>query len=208
MRRRPTAGAGGPRARRVGLLGGSFNPAHEGHRHISLLALKQLGLDEIWWLVSPQNPLKPAAGMAGFDARLARARAVARHPRITVSDLERRLGCVYTAATLRALTIRYPRILFVWIMGADNLAQIPRWKDWRAIFRLVPVAVFDRPSYSYTALASRAARRFARYRLDPRRAGALARLAPPAWVFVRGRLHAASATEIRAGRSAGGHASL
>ncbi len=184
-------------------MGGSFNPAHEGHRHVSLMALERLGLDEVWWLVTPQNPLKPVRGMAGFEARLEAARAAAGNARIRVSDIERRLGTRYTADTLRALAARRPRVGFVWLMGADNLAQIERWRDWESIFRLVPIAVFDRPTYSYRALAGKAARRFARHRLGPRRARALAGLAPPAWVFLRGPLHPASATEIR--QRHGGH---
>ena len=183
--------------RRVGLLGGSFNPAHDGHLHISILALRALGLDEVWWLVSPQNPLKPDRGMASFAARVGAARALARHPRIVVSDLERRLGTRYTADTLDAVKRRFPRTAFVWLMGADNLVQIPRWKDWTAIFARAPIAVFDRPSYCYKALAGRAARRYARERVDARRARKLAVSPPPAWVFVRGRLNAACATEIR-----------
>ena len=190
-RRRPAA------VRRIGLLGGSFNPAHAGHRHISVLALKLFGLDEVWWLVAPHNPLKPVAGMAGFEERLVGARAVARHRRIKVTDIERRLGTRFTADTLCALTERHRRWAFVWIMGADNLAQIPEWKDWTGIFTRVPVAVFARPAYSNRALAGKAARRFARYRLHQHRAGALAGLAPPAWVFVRGRPHPESGTRIR-----------
>ena len=195
---RPPRRAGGLR---VGLLGGSFNPAHEGHLHISRLALDHLGLDELWWLVSPQNPLKPVEGMAPFDERLAGARAMAEDPRIVVSDIEQRLGTRYTADTLRALGVRFPRIAFVWVMGADNLAEISRWKDWTAIFEAVPIAVFDRPSYSYGALVRGAARRFARFRIDPRHARTLAGLEPPAWVFVRGELNAASASGIRRGGS-------
>ena len=190
--------------RRIGLLGGSFNPAHAGHRHISLLALKLLKLDEVWWLVSPRNPLKPIAGMAGLEARLAGARAVARHPRIKVTDIERRLSTLYTADTLRALKKRFPRRAFVWLMGGDNLAQIPGWKDWTASFSRVPIAVFDRPAYSYKALAGKAAHRYARHRVSQRRAGALAGLAPPAWVFVRGRPHPESATRIRSRSAARG----
>ena len=193
--------SGGPR---VGLLGGSFNPAHEGHLHISRLALDHLGLAELWWLVSPQNPLKPARGMASFDERLASARAMAGDPRIVVSDIERRLGTRYTADTLRALQARFPRTAFVWVMGADNLAQISRWKDWTAIFEAVPIAVFDRPSYSHGALVCGAARRFARFRIDPRHARRLAGLRPPAWVFVRGALNAASASRIRRGGASHG----
>ena len=186
-----------PGAPRVGLLGGSFNPAHEGHLHISLLALDHLGLNELWWLVSPQNPLKPIAGMAPFDERLAGARAMADDPRIVVSDVEHQLGTRYTAETLPALVARFPGNAFVWVMGADNLAQISRWKDWTAIFQAVPIAVFDRPSYSDEALACGAARRFARFRVDSREARMLAGSEPPAWVFVRGEMNAASASRIR-----------
>ena len=186
---------GDRRLRRVGLLGGSFNPAHEGHRHISVQALHGLGVDEIWWLVSPQNPLKPTLGMAPQEARVVIAEAVARHPRIRVTGLETRLGTRYTADTLRILARRFPSTRFVWLMGADNLAQMPRWDRWQRIFRTVAVAVFDRSPYSYKAMAGKAARRFARYR-SPLWRG-LAEKAPPAWVFVHMRLHPASATAIR-----------
>jgi nicotinate-nucleotide adenylyltransferase len=192
--------------RRVGLLGGSFNPAHDGHRHISVAALKRLALDEVWWLVTPQNPLKPERGMAPIEDRIATARAAARHPRIRVTDIERGLGTRFTADTLRALAGRYPGLAFVWLMGADNLAEIARWKDWEAIFELVPIAVFDRPSYAYKALAGKAARRFAKCRLDSRKAGKLATMRPPAWVFLRSTRHPASATRIRGGDGTGnGH---
>lgn len=187
----------------MGLLGGSFNPAHDGHRHVSLIALKALALDEVWWLVSPRNPLKPAAGMAPLERRLAEARVVARHPRIRVTDIEARLGTRYTVDGLRALKTRFPRHAFVWLMGADNLAEIPRWRDWETIFALVPIAVIDRPTYSYKALAGRAARRFGRARLAARDARALASRRPPAWIFLRARLHPASATAIRRARREG-----
>ena len=183
--------------RRIGLLGGSFNPAHEGHREISLQALARLGLDEVWWLVSPQNPLKPVAGMAPVPRRLAEARAVARHPRIRVTDLEARLGTRYTAATLLRLTRRFPGNRFVWLMGADNLAQIDRWRAWQQIFHLVPVAVWARPSYCFRALAAKAARRFAGARLHENAGRLLPATDPPAWVFVHGRLNPLSATAIR-----------
>lgn len=131
----------------VGLLGGSFNPAHGGHRRMSLAALKRLGLDEVWWLVSPQNPLKPVAGMAPLAARLASARTVARHPRIRVSAIEAELGTQLTIDTLQALKRLYPQVRFVWLMGADNLLQFHRWANWRDIARTVPIVVMARPLY-------------------------------------------------------------
>lgn len=190
------------RGRKIGLLGGSFNPAHEGHRAISLEALKRLGLDEVWWLVSPQNPLKPEAGMAPFAERLEEARAVARHPRIRVTDIEARMGTRYTADTLKRLKTRFPRARFVWLMGADNLLQISDWKDWTRIFHAVPVAVFARPTYCLKALAAKAARRFAGNRLRESASRTLAGREPPAWVFVHNRPYPVSATEIRARRAA------
>lgn len=188
----------------VGLLGGSFNPAHDGHRHISLHALQALGLDRVWWLVSPQNPLKPTRGMAPLAERLREARAVARHPRITVTCVEGDLGTRFTADTLAELVRRYPRTRFVWLMGADNLGQIPRWKRWERIFLTVPVAVFARPAYSLGALGGKAARRFARRKVGAGEFRGLAGRKPPAWTFLRNPLHPASATAIRAARAAAG----
>ena len=188
-------------AQRIGILGGSFNPAHRGHLDISLKALRQLGLDQVWWLVSPQNPLKSADGMAPFAERLAAARRMARNPRIRVTDLEQRLGSRYTAESLKLLRRRFPETRFVWLMGADNLAQIAQWRDWQQIFHLVPIAVFARPSYCFKALAAKAARRFARYRLTEGAGRRLATSEPPAWLFVHGRLNPISATEIRRRRS-------
>ncbi|MEX0923621.1 MAG: nicotinate-nucleotide adenylyltransferase [Rhodovibrionaceae bacterium] len=182
---------------KIGLLGGSFNPGHQGHRHISLEALKLLGLDEVWWLVSPQNPLKPPKGMAPLAERLETARAAARHPRIRITAIERVLDTVYTAETLGRLVDRFPRVRFVWIMGADNLTQVDRWQDWQEIFHLTPVAVFDRPTYSLRALAAKAARRFARERLSGRRIAGLAAAEPPAWSFLYIRLNPLSATDLR-----------
>ncbi len=186
--------------RRVGLLGGSFNPAHGGHRHVSLLALQRLGLDAVWWLVSPQNPLKPESGMAPLADRLARARAVARHPRIRPTDIETRLGTRYTVDTVRALRRRWPHIRFVWLIGADNLLQLPRWHRWDMLFRLVPIAVFARHPYSLRALSGSAARRFATSRLPERAVRTLAGREPPAWAFLHIRVHPASATAIREAR--------
>ena len=187
--------------RRIGLLGGSFNPAHEGHRDISLAALAYLDLDEVWWLVSPQNPLKPADGMASFAERMASARAMAHHPRIRVTDIEQRLGTRYTADTLRKLVMRFPSYRFVWLMGADNLAQIASWRDWTKIFHLTPIAVFDRPTYTNKALNSLAARRFRRSRRREAALKTLAATPAPAWVFVHHRLNPISATQIRAERA-------
>ncbi len=188
---------------RVGLLGGSFNPAHDGHRHAALLALARLGLDEVWLLVSPQNPLKPVAGMAPFPQRLAGAgRVVAGHPALRATAIERALGTRYTADTLRALATRFPATRFVWLMGADNLIQVARWHRWMEIFRALPVAVLARIPYSRTALAATAARRLARYRLPAGRARGLADRKPPAWTFLHTRPHPASASAIRARRGA------
>ncbi len=152
----------------------------------------------MWWLVSPQNPLKSQDGMAPLAQRLARARDLARHPKLLVSDLETRLGTVYTADTLRRLTRIFPHVRFVWLMGADNLIQISRWERWHEIFRAVPVAVFARPSYCLKALASVAAHRFDRFRVLERGAGRLVGRNAPRWVFLHTRLHPASATRIRA----------
>jgi nicotinate-nucleotide adenylyltransferase len=185
--------------RRIGLLGGSFNPAHEGHRDISLAALAYLDLDEVWWVVSPQNPLKSAKGMASFAERMASAKAMANHhPHIRVTDIEHKLGTRYTADTLRKLVTRFPSYRFVWLMGADNLAQISSWADWTRIFHLTPIAVFDRPTYTIKALSSLAARRFRRSRRREAALKTLAATPAPAWVFVHHRLNPISATQIRA----------
>jgi nicotinate-nucleotide adenylyltransferase len=185
----------------VGLLGGSFNPAHDGHRHIAELALRRLGLDQVWLLVSPGNPLKPTAGMAPLAARLASARRIADGRHIVATAIERPLGTRYTVATLAALRRRFPRVRFVWLMGADNLAQLPRWNRWAEIGRFTRMAVLPRPGYNHRALAGRAARRFASARVPARAASALPALAPPAWVFLPAAQHTASATAIRAAAS-------
>jgi nicotinate-nucleotide adenylyltransferase len=194
------------RRRRIGLLGGSFNPAHAGHRHVSIVALHRLGLDEVWWLVSPQNPLKPSADMAPLTTRLLRAAAVADHPRIRVTDIERRLRTRYTADTLPALVRRYPDCAFVWLMGADNLLQLPEWRRWDTIMQSVPVAVFPRAPYSLRALAGHAATRFAARRLREEAAGSIALRPPPCWVFLHSQLHPAAATAIRAALASEGRA--
>lgn len=182
---------------RVGLLGGSFNPAHEGHRHLSLLALQLLDLDQVWWMVSPGNPLKPARGMASFEQRYESAKRKARHPRIVVTGIENDLGTRYTADTIPALQSRFPQTRFVWLMGADNLASIHRWQRWPVIFRSVPLAVFDRPPRGFHSLFSPAARRFARQRIDAANARRLAYADPPAWVFFASKQNPLSATALR-----------
>ncbi len=169
--------------------------------HISLLALKHLHLDEVWWMVSPQNPLKETAGMAPFEERFEGAKAMVKRPDILVTDIEKNLGTRFTADTLEALKVCFPRTDFVWIMGADNLVQISRWQRWTRIFNLVPIAVFDRAPYSFNALASKAAHAFGRFKLPQRVASGLAEHDTPAWIFFHTRLHPATATAIRAGRA-------
>jgi nicotinate-nucleotide adenylyltransferase len=208
MRRRPArpvqpcAKRARTRGRKIGLFGGSFNPAHEGHRHVSLLALKRLGLHEVWWLVSPQNPLKPTVGMAPFDTRLAQAQQIARHPKVRVTDIERRLGSRYTVDTLARLKRRFPRLRWVWIMGADNLLSLAEWRRWPLLFQSVPVAIFDRWPYSRYVRVAKPTRRFAHKRVAESRAAGLVRRKAPAWALIHSRLHPASATALRAKRPA------
>ena len=183
---------------RVGLLGGSFNPAHEGHRHIAMASLRMLGLDEVWLMVSPQNPLKSVAGMAPLGDRLASARAMAApHPRLKTCALESRWGTQYTADSLAMLRVRFPRSHFVWLMGADNLAQFQRWARWDRIFKSVPVAILARGPYSAHTLASKPAQRFKHRRSGAEGARSLSAKPPPAWVFLHIRRHPASSTAIR-----------
>lgn len=193
---------GVPRAttRRIGLLGGSFNPAHAGHRHISLEALRRLALDEVWWLVSPQNPLKGGDGMEPLTTRVARARRLAGHPRIRVGAPELQLGTRYTLDTVQALKRTYPRARFVWLMGADILPQLVDWAGWRDLFAAIPIAAFARPGWGYSALAAAAPQTFARYRLDADASRRLASCEPPAWCFIPSRLDGHSATAIRSVR--------
>jgi nicotinate-nucleotide adenylyltransferase len=188
---------------RIGLLGGSFNPPHEGHRVISREALKRLRLDQVWWLVSPQNPLKPTDETTDLAQRLTAARAIADHPRVVVTDLERRIGTRYTVDTLRWLSQKC-RARFVWLIGADNLAQLPRWRRWQRLVRMVPIAVFDREPYSYVALAGRMAAAYAGGRIAERRAPVVAESQPPAWVYLRLRRHQASSTALRQRSTASG----
>ena len=183
---------------RIGLLGGSFNPAHRAHRRISLAALDALGLDEIWWLVSPGNPLKPARGMAPLAARFASAEAMGRHAPIRVTAIERDLGTVYTAETLEKLVARYPQHRFLWLMGADNLGQFHRWRDWRRIARTMPIAVATRPGYDAGAFRAPAWSWLRRFVRPVAMAKDWTLWRPPALVLLSTPPDPTSATAIRA----------
>jgi nicotinate-nucleotide adenylyltransferase len=183
---------------RIGLLGGSFNPAHQGHRHISEVALKRLRLDYVWWLVSPQNPLKPTNGMAPLAARLESARSLAGHPRIVPLTIETELGTRYTIDTIAALQRRFPQIHFVWLMGSDNLDQFHRWRRWQEIAARLPIAVVTRPGSVLAGLRAPAARCLAPFRTDM--AKDFAQLRPPALIVLDGKRNRQSASAIRAGR--------
>jgi nicotinate-nucleotide adenylyltransferase len=187
---------------RIGLLGGSFNPAHGGHRHIVEFARGRLRLDQIWLLVSPGNPLKPACEMASLEWRLASASSIADGRRVVASGLEAQFGTRYTIDTLRRLLRQFPRTRFVWLMGADILEELPRWHRWLEFARRIPFAVLPRPSYNHRALSGHAARRLARARRPAPSASVLAELTAPAWVFLCVPQHAASATAIRANEGA------
>lgn len=182
---------------RIGLLGGSFNPAHEGHLHISLEAMKRLKLDEIWWLVSPQNPLKDKKGMASFEKRFASAEQMALHPRIIVSDMESKLGTRYSVDTVHKLQQHYKQHNFVWLMGADNLAILHRWKNWRRFTKLIPFAVLDRAPFSHRAQRQKAALALSKWRLKFCDAPKLIGRKTPAWLYILMRRHGAASTDIR-----------
>lgn len=196
-RRRGAPGHGGRRV--IGLLGGSFDPPHAGHVRITLEAMRRFGLPEVWWLVSPGNPLKPDPP-APLAERLALARDLMRHPRVRVTDLEARLGTVRTADTLRRLRRLHPRVRFVWLMGADNLAQFHLWGDWREIAAHHPIGVLARPGHRLPARLSPAARAMARSRLVGPRARLLGRTEAPAWALVGIPMSALSSSALRARR--------
>ena len=181
----------------VGLLGGSFDPAHDGHVHITKAALQRFGLDRVWWLVSPANPLKKH-GPAPIEDRVARARDVMRHPDVTVTDIEAKLGTRYTAKTIAALQRVYPDVRFVWLMGADNLAQFHLWQDWQDIMERVPVGVLARPGDRISARLSRAARIYREERLIGRAARLLGHTQAPSWAFANLPMSQSSSTAIRA----------
>ena len=182
---------------RIGLLGGSFNPPHAAHRAISLFAIKRLKLDRVWWLLTPGNPLKDTGALHGLAERAEAARKIADDPRIDISCLEAVIGVRYTVDTIIHLRRRVSGVRLVWIMGADNLAQFHRWKDWRRIASEVPIAVIDRPPQSFRALAAPAAQALARYRLPENQAGRLTDAQPPAWVFLSGLKLNLSSTGLR-----------
>lgn len=181
----------------IGLLGGSFNPAHEGHREISLASLERLGLDAVWWLVSPGNPLKDPKEYAPFEERMATARKTAAHPDIVISDFERRQETQYTVDTLERIALLHPNSDFIWLMGADSLASFHLWKDWKRIASLIPIAVFNRPGYGDEALSSEAAQELAPFRLHSDKADSLAASEPPAWIYLSDTDNPLSSTAIR-----------
>ena len=183
---------------RIGLLGGSFDPAHEGHAHITREALKRFGLDEVWWLVSPGNPLKDISRLPSLEQRMDLCAELAGDPRIKVTGFEARHQVRYTADTVRLVRKRRPRLKFVWLMGADNLAEFHRWENWRDIMGLVPIAVMARPGQRISARLSPAARMFRAHKLKSREAMRIAGMMPPAWVFVNVPMSDLSSTRIRA----------
>lgn len=184
--------------RRIGLLGGSFNPAHDAHRELSLKALEWLALDQVWWLVTPGNPLKNQNIYAPYQKRLAQARKTADHPAIAISDFEQGRNLQYTIDTLYALKQDHPEDKFVWLMGADSFADFDRWRDWRMIARLVPMAIFNRPGCEEGALNGVAAKSLATHRIDKSNADQLPDMAPPAWVFFPETNNPLSSTTLRA----------
>lgn len=182
---------------RVGLYGGSFDPPHPGHRHVAMLAMRRLGLDRVWWIVGPGNPLKDRRRLPSSAERLSAARAVARHPRMVATDFEARLGARYTVQTVRYLVRRCPDVRFVLVIGADSFATLQRWRAWREIAALVPVAVVDRPGWTLKAQTGKAATLFRRDRLGGGSARLLADATPPAWCFLTGPRSNLSSTRIR-----------
>jgi nicotinate-nucleotide adenylyltransferase len=192
------------RGMRIGLFGGSFDPPHQGHLAVSLVALHALRLDQVWWLVSPHNPLKPNAPSTDIARRVAAARAIARHPRIRVTAIEAALGTTFTADSLARLLPRLPGALCVWMMGADNLRNFHLWRGWQTIAASLPIAVFNRPGVTLAALSSPTARALWQSRINAEDARALPSTRPPAWVFLPSPHIAASSTAMREHQRAGG----
>lgn len=183
---------------RIGLYGGSFNPAHQGHRLVADQALKKLKLDALWWLVTPGNPLKSHTDLAPLETRIANARALADNPKIHVTGFEAAHGFTYTYQTLKFLRYSLPSVKFAWIMGADSLASFHHWEQWESIFSLMPIAVYDRPHTKTLALNSKAAIRFGQWRIAEREASTLITRKPPSWVFLHGQTSPQSSTSLRA----------
>lgn len=188
------------RGMRIGLFGGSFNPPHDGHRLVARQALKRLGLDAVWWLVTPGNPLKDHRVLKPLAERIALARGIIDHPRVRVTGFEAAHGFRYTYETLAFLKASLPGRRFVWIMGADNLKQFHHWERWRDIVRMMPIAVYVRPGHEQTALSSPAAHILARYRMDETDASILAETEPPTWMYLTGLKSDLSSTRLRATR--------
>ncbi len=189
---------------RIGLLGGSFNPPHEGHLNASLIALSRLGLDRLWWIVTPGNPLKDASELEGLEQRLALSRRMANHPRIDITAFEARYKVRYTQDTLSIVQRTHPLVDFVWIMGADNLASFHRWQNWRRIAAMMPFAVIDRPGSTLSSRSAPAAIALARWRVPESQAKNLAAMHPPAWVFLHGPRSPLSSSAIRSARKKSG----
>ncbi|HMN39029.1 MAG TPA: nicotinate-nucleotide adenylyltransferase [Hyphomicrobium sp.] len=183
---------------RIGLMGGTFNPPHDGHRIVAETALKRLKLDQLWWVVTPGNPLKENAALPSQAVRMAQARSFAHGPKMKITGFEAELGTPYTAATIAFLLRRFPGVRFVWVMGADNLASFDRWQFWQRIAASIPIAVVDRPGWRFKAIASPAAQNLAGARIDEAYAASLADLKAPAWTFLTSRLSPLSSTALRA----------
>ncbi len=188
---------------RIGLFGGSFNPPHQGHLLVARIALQRLKLDRIWWLITPGNPLKTLAGLPPLAQRMAAARHLAQDPRIIVTGFEQDIGARYTYDTLKYLKLRGKGVKFVWIMGADNLAQFHRWQHWRDIAAMMPIAVIDRPGATLQSASSRAAQALSSYRLDESDAAILPDMTAPAFVFIHGRRSPISSSALRKAREDG-----
>lgn len=186
-----------PPGLRVGLYGGSFDPAHAGHRHVTLIALRRLRLDRVWWIVTPGNPLKPHGDLPPTALRVTAAAALAHHPRIAVTGFEEALGARYTVETLAYLIRRCPGVRFVWIMGADNWAGFQRWRGWRAIAGLAPICIVDRPNWTLRAASSRAGTALSLHRRNESDSAIFANASPPAWIFLHGPRSPLSSTALR-----------
>ncbi len=186
---------------RIGVMGGTFNPPHDGHRIAAEAAMKRLKLDQVWWLITPGNPLKTNNGLPPLHGRMNLVQTFARGPKMKITGFERELGTRYTAGTLSFLKQRYPAVRFVWIMGADNLAHFDRWQHWRHIAEIMPIAIVDRPGWRHAGLSSPAAHALERYRIPESEAAILADLQPPAWMLLTIRLSGLSSTALRGAAS-------